>query len=377
MTNYGRDYLLAQMANQSYKDNPAPIGNWQVIDKMIDKNSGFAACAYKNPQTNEIIIAYRGTDNGDISADAALARDSKAMLLTAPTAVFSAKGTDWDKQFTQALDFAGRVQRNNPNSEISVTGHSLGGGLAQISAKMYGFEGVTFDPAAAKNVVNSKEFREYARAHNLPEAGRGRGDEPHNYEVKWSVVSGSTGQHVWRSTELTGYHADDREVSRFNVGTRHSMNRIEEVFASAAIKGVLPRVATIETSPMLASVSSHDYKTGVIKQTTIAVNELCDAKGYPNHGGRDNMSCHLANDLITQGSQGIGRFQAALGVDGKTISVREQISEFKDFIASADSNVIVNIPKAESLAKIAAYESPVLTQNSPSHEQEFSRGRSV
>ena len=119
------------------------------------------------------------------------------------------------------------------------------------------------------------------------------------------------------------------------------------------------------------------YKDAVLTKTTAAIHDLCDARGYPNHGGRDNMACHLASDLITQGSQGTGKFEAALGVDGKTISVREQISEFKDFIASADSNVIVNIPKAESLAKIAAYESPVLTQNSPTHEQEISRGRSL
>ena len=130
-------------------------------------------------------------------------------------------------------------------------------------------------------------------------------------------------------------------------------------------------------APISTPVSNSDYKTEVLTKTTAAVNDLCDARGYPNHGGRDNMSCHLANDLITQGSQGTGKFQAALGVDGKTISVREQISEFKDFIASADSNVIVNIPKADSLAKIAAYEAPVLAQNSPTHEQEISRGRSL
>ena len=123
--------------------------------------------------------------------------------------------------------------------------------------------------------------------------------------------------------------------------------------------------------------ATQDYNADVLTKTTAAVNDLCDARGYPNHGGRDNMACHLASDLITQGSQGTGKFEAALGVDGKTISVREQISEFKDFIASADSNVIVNIPKEQSLAKIAAYEPLILAQNSPTHEREISRGRSL
>lgn len=120
--------------------------------------------------------------------------------------------------------------------------------------------------------------------------------------------------------------------------------------------------------------SNSDYKTEVLTKTNVAVNGLCNEKGYPNHGGRDNMACHLASDLITQGSKGVGTFQAALGIDGKTISVREQISEFKDITVSADSNVIVNIPKEQSLAKIAAYESPVIVQADPSPIQQVSRG---
>ena len=119
------------------------------------------------------------------------------------------------------------------------------------------------------------------------------------------------------------------------------------------------------------------YKDAVLTKTTAAIHDLCDARGYPNHGGRDNMACHFANDLITQGAQGKGQYQAALHTDGKTISVREQISEFNSYTATADSNAIVNIPKADSLAKIAAYEAPVLAQNNPTHEQEISRGRSL
>ena len=118
------------------------------------------------------------------------------------------------------------------------------------------------------------------------------------------------------------------------------------------------------------------YKDAVLTKTTAAIHDLCDARGYPNHGGRDNMACHFANDLITQGAQGKGQYQAALHTDGKTISVREQISEFNSYTATADSNAIVNIPKADSLAKIAAYEVPV-TQPDLNQEQQLSRGRSL
>ena len=51
---------------------PAPAG-WYVVDQRIDDTSGFEAYAFGNAPTlaasTEIVIAYAGTDQGDITGD--------------------------------------------------------------------------------------------------------------------------------------------------------------------------------------------------------------------------------------------------------------------------------------------------------------------
>ena len=51
---------------------PAPAG-WYVVDQRIDDTSGFEAYAFGNAPTlaasTEIVIAYGGTDPGDITGD--------------------------------------------------------------------------------------------------------------------------------------------------------------------------------------------------------------------------------------------------------------------------------------------------------------------
>ena len=70
MTDYQKEYLYAQMANQAYNDRPKAPAGWQVVpgSTVNDKTTGFAATAFQNPVTKEIVIAYRGTnDLNDIS----------------------------------------------------------------------------------------------------------------------------------------------------------------------------------------------------------------------------------------------------------------------------------------------------------------------
>ncbi|MGL4768126.1 MAG: lipase family protein [Formosimonas sp.] len=346
---------------------------------MIDPATGFAACAYKNPQTNEVVIAYRGTDDRkDASPDAALARDSKAMLLTGPTVIFHSTGSDWHPQFTQALDFVERVKNNNPQSHINVTGHSLGGGLAQISAKMYGFEGVTFDPAGAQNVVNSKEFKSYAKNHNIPENGLGRSNEPHNYEVKWSAISGSTGAHVGRSTPLTGYMPDGSSVSSLNVATRHSMERIEGVFAVAAIKGELPEVAINEPqmetkTAVLTSIEVSKTAQTLISDSHNLINQHITDKGMQWNRLFDQAAHSVACAMHEKGANRVEFFNAENG----RLHAMQRDGEFKIKACDLDSKVASNTPIEESLAKMTQIDQQraTIAQNNPSQNKDLDQDK--
>lgn len=130
-----QDALLAQFSVLAYRDreflsNSAnlPIGWRMALDDA--QTPPFAAFAFKNDSTGQVIIAYRGTDGlKDLAADAA---------------IFAGR---WDPQFQKALDFAQAVRQNREifpfgaeGASLLTTGHSLGGAHAQIVAQPFGID---------------------------------------------------------------------------------------------------------------------------------------------------------------------------------------------------------------------------------------------
>lgn len=92
-------------------------------------NSGMQAAAYKNVNTGEIVIAYRGTE---LNADD-LWQD-----------IMIATGLAPSDQFADADKFYQAVQTQY-GSNITITGHSLGGGLAQMIGSKYGNTTYTYN----------------------------------------------------------------------------------------------------------------------------------------------------------------------------------------------------------------------------------------
>ena len=237
MSNLQETYLLSQMSTRAYDNNPRKIDGWTVTNTVVDPKTGFAACAYKNNSTGSIVIAYRGTDDkaGDLVAD-------KAFIDIGPN--------DWHKQFDEALEFAKRVKEQNPNAVISVTGHSLGGGMAQIVSQAYGFHGETFDAPGAKNCVQSPEFKQWMNQNGLPTNGKGAPSNFENHIVYKSAISSTTGQHVGSVEVITGLgNATDLDKAKIKDWSdrkyvpsaagqyaaeqtiRHRMERIEDYYA--------------------------------------------------------------------------------------------------------------------------------------------------
>ncbi|MFA9462605.1 DUF6792 domain-containing protein [Thiohalorhabdus methylotrophus] len=100
----------------------------------VNPDSGFFAQAYR--KGNEVVIAYRGTEP---------AQDALHDILGADVDI----GTgDEHQQFVDALEFANQIDNqygDDPDIDISVTGHPLGGGLEQLAADTFGWDGVTFE----------------------------------------------------------------------------------------------------------------------------------------------------------------------------------------------------------------------------------------
>ena len=149
-----QDY--AALANDAYKDHAVgrwapdeaevvPIGdhNYRIPEHVNNKN-GYQGFIYQRVDTNEIVVAHRGTeqplhdvvtDLGMVAARTNMQADD-AIALTA-----------------RANEFAQREEtRSGQRLDVTVTGHSLGGSLAQISAHHHGLKGETFNAYGAASL---------------------------------------------------------------------------------------------------------------------------------------------------------------------------------------------------------------------------------
>ena len=145
-TSIQTDALLSQLATLAYKDqsflnNPANIPSGWKFEKLVEE-CPFAAAIFRDT-SGQIAIAFRGTNGlSDVPAD--------GNILTG----------GWHSQFQEGMNLVQQVLRDElkdnlqfDKSQLLVTGHSLGGAIAQIVAQAYVLDGSTIDPGAAKRIV--------------------------------------------------------------------------------------------------------------------------------------------------------------------------------------------------------------------------------
>ncbi|MEF8794501.1 MAG: hypothetical protein V5A50_12600, partial [Thiohalorhabdus sp.] len=105
---------FAELSMASYGNSDVP--GWSKVPVPLPENAGqhgFSAQVYQNPATNQLVIAYRGTD-----------QKFKDWLGPNKEIIQESLGLEGeDPQFVDALAFAERVRQNFPNQEILVTGH--------------------------------------------------------------------------------------------------------------------------------------------------------------------------------------------------------------------------------------------------------------
>ncbi|MCC4597237.1 hypothetical protein NRY95_06185 [Xanthomonas campestris pv. phormiicola] len=165
------DQALADASNDSYKNRsqgdikiPKTVfldgQKYQVFGYANDPTTGFHATAYRNGRTNDIIIAYRGTDPGlfagatkaekaghalttlqDIAVDAKMVRDTVNTQKAAADA------------FTAQM-MAKAAAQGISKDHVFVTGHSLGGAVAEIEAARYGLRGSTYNGFGAADLID-------------------------------------------------------------------------------------------------------------------------------------------------------------------------------------------------------------------------------
>jgi len=138
----GRSIPYAKLADAVYDFDNVIVDQWLLIEKK-DKNSGMQAAVYFDAESDELVLAFRGTETCDFpcsfSETAEFLRDTAADSLLTFGFV--------DTQFEDAMDYAQDVVNRAQGRKITVTGHSLGGGLAQAIGAALGLETFAFNSA--------------------------------------------------------------------------------------------------------------------------------------------------------------------------------------------------------------------------------------
>ena len=122
---------------------------YKVLEHVDDRRTGYQGTVYQRVNTQEIIVSHRGTE--ELIKDGVVTDASMVLARSNP-------------QTLQALALSGRAVADAERlgietgraPEVTVTGHSLGGSLAQITAHHYGLKGETFNAYGAVSLSGSR-----------------------------------------------------------------------------------------------------------------------------------------------------------------------------------------------------------------------------
>lgn len=119
---------------------------YKVLEHASNARNGYQGMIFQRVDTGEIIVAHRGTE--EIIKDGALTDGAMLLSRVNPQVPDAIELTERAILYAErsARDFGGHAP------EVTVTGHSLGGTLAQITAHHFGLRGETFNAYGAASL---------------------------------------------------------------------------------------------------------------------------------------------------------------------------------------------------------------------------------
>lgn len=119
---------------------------YAVLEHASNPRNGYQGMIFQRADTGEIIVVHRGTE--EIIKDGALTDGAMMLSRVNPQAQDAIELTERAIQYAErsARDYGGHTP------EVTVTGHSLGGTLAQITGHHFGLRGETFNAYGAASL---------------------------------------------------------------------------------------------------------------------------------------------------------------------------------------------------------------------------------
>lgn len=124
---------------------------YRVFEHAVSPRTGYQGAVFHRVDTGEIIVAHRGTETEEGLGQ--LLRDGLVDGVMVASRL-NPQAADAIALTQRALDYAEREGRKPGGHapEVTVTGHSLGGTLAQITAHHFGLRGETFNAYGAASL---------------------------------------------------------------------------------------------------------------------------------------------------------------------------------------------------------------------------------
>ncbi|MCC4589463.1 hypothetical protein LL962_20615 [Xanthomonas sp. NCPPB 1067] len=119
-------------------------GNIYIRLKYVDSLSGYQGVIYQRVDTNEIVVAHRGTET-----ERELKQDGVYTDGGMVAARHNRQAAEAIELTKDALVYAQKIGKDGEVPAVTVTGHSLGGNLAQVTAHHFGLKGETFNAYGA------------------------------------------------------------------------------------------------------------------------------------------------------------------------------------------------------------------------------------
>ena len=123
---------------------------YEILEHYRDASNGYAGTIYQRMDTGDIVVAHRGTETNllGMTMDGVYTDGSMVLGRVNPQAQDAIDLTL--RAIQRAEDYGSKPGHHTP--EVTVTGHSLGGCLAQITAHHFDLRGETFNAYGAASL---------------------------------------------------------------------------------------------------------------------------------------------------------------------------------------------------------------------------------
>jgi hypothetical protein len=138
-----------QMRDLVNKDVVIGGDRYRVIDYVDNPRTGYQGTIYQHEASGAVVAAHRGTEFGrEAFRDGVIADAGMVFTRT------NSQAADAVELTRRAVEYAERQGREPGRTapEVTVTGHSLGGTLAQVSAHHFDLRGETFNAYGAASL---------------------------------------------------------------------------------------------------------------------------------------------------------------------------------------------------------------------------------